>query len=77
MMKITPKAADAIASAYRDRAMYMAQAEANGVSPDVAAAEWEASQGLDADWAARLDAAFEREFGAAIECAKSAKGMRK
>jgi hypothetical protein len=38
-MKITPKAATAISSAYRDRAMYMAHAEANGVSPDVAAAE--------------------------------------
>jgi hypothetical protein len=82
-MKITPKAANAISSAYRDRAMYMAQAEANGVSPDVAADEYAASlAGDDAFYTqidADLDVAFanDPEFGAAIECAKSARAVRK
>jgi hypothetical protein len=61
-MKITPKAADAIASAYSDRAMYMAQAEASGVSPDVAADEWKSAQ--------KADEAIEFELGVAILSAK-------
>jgi hypothetical protein len=82
-MKITPKAAAAISSAYRDRAMYMAQAEANGVSPDVAADEYAASLAGDDAFYAQLDDdldlafANDPEFGAAMSCAKSAKMVRK
>jgi hypothetical protein len=82
-VKITPKAATAISSAYRDRAMYIAHAEANGLSPDVAADEYAASLAGDDAFYAQLDAdldvafANDPEFGAAIECVKSAKGVRK
>jgi hypothetical protein len=82
-MKTTPKAAAAISSAYRDRAMYMAHAEANGVSPDVAADEYAASLAGDDAFYAQLDAdldvafANDPEFGAAASCAKSAKAVRK
>ena len=68
MTRIPEAAATAWAKAARTRSkpMWMAQAEAMAVSPDVAADEWN-----------RIEAELERDIGAALECAISAKEVSK